>query len=253
VNHVAVLVSTRTDPVSGRATRSTADAAAVAMAQALGAEPTLYAAGEMSDAVARDYLALGVPALHRIGGDAEHVVAALAQAASGASLILTGARAQGGLGSGLLPYQLAQALGRPLVPDVIAIEADGAAWIVRQALPRGARRRLRVTVPAVLVIGERAPPATRYAWDAAQRGSIVALAAPKVAASTFAAVDWHFEPARKQLRPLAAQVQQSGHARMAGAVGTAAATTSSRVIKDGSVQDKAQALLDHLRSVGLVA
>jgi electron transfer flavoprotein beta subunit len=249
---IAVLVSTRIDPISGRATRSPLDAAAVALAQTIDAEPLLIAAGEMPEAVAREYLALGIDAMQHIdsaySGDA---VAMLAQAASGAALILTGAQSQGGLGSGLLPYLLADALRRPLLADVMHIQAEGSAWLVRQALPRGARRRLRITTPAVLVLSGRAPAATRFSWDAAQRGRIVRVV-PQHATPAPAATAWQFEPARKQLRPLSARVQQSGHSRMASAVGTAGPATAARLIKDGSVQDNAQALLDHLRAVGLV-
>lgn len=84
---IVVLVSVRIDPTSGRATRSRADAAAVALAQkALGEdhEPRLCTAGEMPAGVARDYLAQGVSQLTRlpVHGEAtlDEVVSALASA-----------------------------------------------------------------------------------------------------------------------------------------------------------------------------
>lgn len=254
MSRIAVLVSTRIDAVSGRATRSSADAAAAALALRLDPQPLLLASADMSDAVAREYLALGVPTLTRLATPASaDVAAALAAAAASTPLLLCGAQAQSGLGSGLLPYQVAAALGRPLIADVVDLQADGQGWMLRQALPRGARRRLRVTGPAVLVLGERAPAATRHSWDAAQRGLILpASGEMRGHAAAVAAPAWSQEPARKQLRPLAPRVQLSGHARMARAVGSGTSSAGGRVLKDGSVEDKARALYEHLLAIGLL-
>lgn len=248
---VAVLVSTRVDPVSGRATRSTADAAAVRLAQSLGVTPALYTAGAMSDAVARDYLALGVPELVRLTGG--HPAAALAGAVATTGLVLAGARAQSGHGSGLLPYLVAHLLQRPLVPDVVHLEPDDTGWRVRQALPRGARRVLRVEVPAVLVLSDKVPPARRHAYDAAQRGRIQTRPAAPVALPAWPAEPpWAPEPGRRQLRPLAARVALSGHARMAGAIGGAVTSRAGRVLQSGDADDQALALLDHLRRLSVI-
>lgn len=255
MSRIAVLVSTRIDPVSGRATRSNADAAAAALALRLDPQPLLLASADMSDAVAREYLALGVPTLTRLATPAGADVGdALAAAAAATPLLLCGAQAQSGLGSGLLPYQVAAALGRPLIADVVDLQVDGNGWLLRQALPRGARRRLRVAGPAVLVLGERAPAATRHSWDAAQRGLILPASGETRgrAAPASPAPAWAQEPARKQLRPLAPRVQLSGHARMARAVGSGAANAGGRVLKDGSVEDKARALYEHLLALGLL-
>jgi electron transfer flavoprotein beta subunit len=255
MSRIAVLVSTRIDPVSGRATRSSADAAAVALALRQETQPLLLATADMSEPVAREYLGLGAPSLTRLATmPGDDLGGALASAAQAAPLLLCGAQAQGGLGSGLLPYQVAALLGRPLIPDVVEVQADGPGWLLRQALPRGARRRLRVGGAAVLVLGDRAPAAARYAWDAAQQGRIVTNSpAASPAANPAANLVWQAEAARKQLRPLAPRVQLSGHARMARAVGSGTASAGGRVLKDGSVDDKARALYEHLLQLGLLA
>lgn len=249
-HRITVLVSTRIDPVSGRATRSAADAAAVAMATGLDAAPTLLAAGDMSDAVARDYLALGVPLLTRLQGQGD-AASLLARAAADAALVLCGARSEGGIGSGLLPYAVAAALDRPLIADVVDVQADGEGWRVLQALPRGARRRLRVSVPALLVLDSRAPAAARYSYDAAQRGRIEQRRVDGLGAAR-TGLAWQFEAAQRQLQPLAARLQQSGHARMASAVGTASGGRAGVLVKEGSNDDKARALLEHLRAHALI-
>jgi electron transfer flavoprotein beta subunit len=248
---IAVLVSTRIDPISGRATRSAADAAAVVMATGLDPAPALLAVGDMSDAVARDYLALGVPLLTRLQGQGD-AAALLASAAADAALVLCGARSEGGIGSGLLPYAVAAALDRPLIADVVDVQPDADGWRVLQALARGARRRLRVNVPALLVLDARAPAAARHSYDAAQRGRIEQRRVDGLGAARSIAPAWQFEPAQRQLQALAARTRQSGHARMASAVGTAAGVRAGLLVQEGSNDDKARALLEHLRAHALI-
>lgn len=253
MSRIAVLVSTRTDPVSGRATRSAADAAAVSLALSLEREPLVVGTADLPESVARDYLALGLHVVHRLPAPAEGEAAVrLAAAVEAAPLLLCGARAEGGLGSGLLPYQVAKVLQRSLIPDVISVAPDGAAWQVRQALPRGARRCLRLSRPAVLVLSDRAAPATRHAYDAARRGRIETLPPASTTAMGVVPLAWRSEPARRQLRALAPRQTLSAQARMSQAVGGGPAPTGGQVVQGGTVEDQARALLAHLRSIGLV-
>jgi electron transfer flavoprotein beta subunit len=267
IPELAVLVSVRIDPTSGRATRSRADAAAVALAQKAlgdGGQPWLCTAGDMPAGVAQDYLAQGVGRLTRLRlrGDAglQDLVAVLGNACREHGLVLTGARGESGLGSGLLPYALAQRLQRPLINEVIDLlrEADGG-WRVVQALSRGARRswRLERGAAAVLVtsprLAQREDLPQRHSWLAAQQGRIVDAVDGSAAALPSRVADWRFEPARKQRRPLAPVSLESGAARMARATGSAeAAGQGGAVVREGSVMDKAQLLLDHLRKLSLV-
>ncbi|WP_157271250.1 hypothetical protein [Azohydromonas aeria] len=263
---ITVLVSVRIDPVSGRATRSRTDAAGVALAQKAlgdGAEPWLCTVGDMPDAVARDYLAQGVSRLTRLlagDGSLDAAVVALADACRDSTLVIAGAKGESGLASGMLPYALAQRLQRPLISDVIDLVPEGGgAWRVVQALPRGARRswRLAPGTGAVLVssarLAQREDLPQRHAWVAAQAGRVQDKAVRAAAAPAAGAIEWRFEPARKQRRPLAPVSTESGAARMAKATGSAApAQKAGTVIREGSAQDKAQALLDHLRKLALV-
>lgn len=264
---LAVLVSVRIDPTSGRATRSRADAAAVALGQKAlgeGSQPWLCTVGDMPDCVARDYLAQGVSQLTRLRlrGDVslDEVGSLLADACRNRGLVLAGARGEAGRGSGLVPYALAQCLGRPVINEVVDLlrESDGG-WRVVQALSRGARRswRLDPGVAAVLVsserLGQREDLPQRYSWAAAQAGSIVDAPAAAPSPRPTRSADWSFEPARKQRRPLAPASAESGAARMARATGSAgSARQGGAVIREGSAMDKARLLLDHLRKLSLV-
>jgi electron transfer flavoprotein beta subunit len=267
VPRIAVLVSVRIDPTSGRATPSRADAASVALAQhALGVdgEPWLCTAGDMPDAVSRDYLAQGVSEITRlpVRGSAplEEVVAALEAPCRTSGLVLAGARGESGLGSGLLPYALAHRLQRPLIDEVIDLvrESDGG-WRIVQALPRGARRswRLEAGAAAVLVtsprLALREDLRQRYSWVAAQKGRIVDVFADARAPESPDGVHWHHEPARKLRRPLAPVSTEGGAARMARATGAAESSRQAgTLIREGSAMDKAQLLLEHLRRLSLV-
>lgn len=263
-SELAVLVSVRIDPTSGRATRSRADVATVALAQqalGVGREPWLCTAGSMPAEVACDYLAQGVSQLTRLPLREEgDLPALLAGACRGSGLVLAGSRGESGLASGLLPYALARRLQRPVINEVIDLlrEADGG-WRVVQALPRGARRswRLEPGVAAVLItsprLAQREDLAQRHSWVAAQAGRVVDAAIAAPVSRPFEAIDWRVEPARKQRRPLAAVSTEGGAARMARATGSAeSARQAGTVIREGSAMDKAQLLLDHLRKLSLV-
>jgi electron transfer flavoprotein beta subunit len=264
---LAVLVSVRIDPTSGRATRSRADAAAVALAQKAlgdGSEPWLCTVGDMPDGVARDYLAQGVSQLTRmrVRGAASlgDVVSLLENPCRERGLVLAGPRGESGLANGLLPYALAQRLGRPVINEVVDLlrEPDGG-WRVVQALPRGARRSwwLEAGVAAVLVtstrLEQREDLPQRHSWMAAEAGSIVEPVVVAPAPQPATSAGWSFEPARKQRRPLAPVSAENGAARMARATGSGeSARQGGAVIREGSAMDKARLLLDHLRKLSLV-
>lgn len=264
---LTVLVSSRIDPVSGRATPSRADAAAVALAQARHpqGEPVLCTAGAMPESVARAYLAQGTGRIVQLAapdGSTIDVLEALATACRTSTLVLTGARAESGAASGLLPYALAHRLGHLLIADVIDLQpmTDGS-WLLSQALPRGARRQLRLQAGtrAVLVtsarLALREDLPQRHAWDAARRGRIETLAVTTPATpGPRAEPAWQPTPARRQLRALQAERQESGATRMARATGSGTpAASSSTVVRAGSTDDKARVLLEHLRQLALVA
>jgi electron transfer flavoprotein beta subunit len=252
---IAVLVSARLDPVSGRETRNRNDALAATLALGLfgPAAVRLLHVGSMSDAVARDYLALGAPTIDLIEPGAEGVqgiVPVLCEALAATPLVLTGMRANDGYGSGVLPFELAAAMQRPLINGVIAVEAIGSAWVVTQALPKGARRRLKVDVPVVLAISP-APLPLRHSHADRMAGQVLRrlLAAP-ITPSALASQEQRV-PAARRLKLLEARVAQSGHARMQAAVGSAA-SSGGIVISTGSPEDKARAVLHYLRGHALV-
>lgn len=247
MSRITVLVAARQHPVSGKAARSKADSKAVALALSVPAsEVQLLSAGDLSDAVARDYLALGARSIEILDMVTD-ACTTLVPPLKEVPWILTGTRSTEEAGGNLLPVQLGAALSRPVITQVVAIEDCGAHWIVTQALPKGARRRLQVTAPAVLAISEAAPATVRYALADKTLGRIFRTTrntlAPVVAAPVL-------RPRGKRRAVLQARVAQSGHARMLGAIDTP--SSGGRVVSAGSPEQKAQAILDYLRAHALV-
>jgi electron transfer flavoprotein beta subunit len=248
MSRMTVLVAARQHPVSGRPTRSPADAKAVAVALAMpGGDVQLLSAGSLTDDVARDYLAQGARSIEVIATDTD-VCAALVAPLQEVPWVLTGTRSAEEAGGNLLPFQLGAALNRPVITQVVAIEDHGTHWIVTQALPKGARRRLKVTAPAVLAISEAAPATVRYALTDKTAGRIFRTGT--VAANQASAPASTLVLRSKRRAVLQAKVAQSGHARMLGAIDSP--SSGGLVVHSGSPEQKAQVLLDYLHRHALV-
>jgi electron transfer flavoprotein beta subunit len=159
-------------------------------------------------------------------------------------------RSDGQSASGMLPYLLAEGLGVPLVGDVLEATANHRTLTVRQFLPKGMRRRLEVSLPAVLAVHARAPQTRQYAYARARAGRVTYVAG--AIGADVGAPAWQFEPVTRRPRPLKAKVVQSGHSRMMGAIGGDAGARGGQVVKQGSAEQKAQILLDYLREHRLV-
>jgi electron transfer flavoprotein beta subunit len=251
MSDIVVLVAAHTHAVSGRPVRSRADASAAALALGLSDGVRLLTAGPLPDSVARDYLALGAPLLEILECKEEaDVTASLLAGLRDVPWVLTGTRPESEHGTGMLPYALAAGLGRPVVADVLAVEPEGAAWLVTQALPKGARRRLRVHPPAVLVVSAAAPPSPRYSLADAMAGRIVRKPAQTPEAAPVPVPAGQLVPRSKRRKLLEARIQQSGHARMLGAIESP--STGGTVLQTGDPHSKAQAVLDYLRTHSLV-
>lgn len=251
MNDITVLVAGRQHPVSGRPVRSRADAVAAALALSVSDQVRLLSAGNMSDAVARDYLALGASHIELLecaaGAD---LTATLAAQLQDVAWVLTGTRQGTEPGEDVLPYALAAALRRPVISDVLSIRPEGKAWIVTQALPKGARRQLRVHPPAVLAVSAAAPLTLRHSMACAVAGQVLRKPVTTANGPDGAPAPRQLVQTHKRRQPLEARRQQSGHARMLGAIESP--STSGTVLKAGDARNKAQAVLDYLRAHSLV-
>ncbi|WP_354685475.1 electron transfer flavoprotein subunit beta/FixA family protein [Cupriavidus necator] len=253
VQRIAVLVSVGRHPVSGAPRYSRNDAAALEIGRGLAdkyrAQLAVIHAGDAADPALNDYLALGAREVHVLpcagGEDAARVLAAHVK---DYDLVLTGTRAEGAYDTGMLPYHVAAALGRPLVGSAVDVDISGGRVAVRQFLPKGLRRRVDAALPAVVAVHPLANAQPRYAYARLRAGTVRPVPAARfedgaAAAWTLGAVE------RKPVR-LAAAEKRSGHARMLSAT-----TTESRggnVVNGGTSVEKAQVILAYLREHQLI-
>lgn len=249
-----VLLSAGLHPVSGRPAPVPVEAQAVRLALGLGADVSGLHAGP-EEAPVRDHLGHG---LHEIAlvplsmdGDPLPVLVEVLRASSPA-LVLAGRRGSGGTDSGLLPYRLAHALSWPIVADAAALGRDGDGLAVEQALPRGARRCVRLGLPCVVTVHPAAPQPLPFAFAAARRGRVIplpALALPRRAPEDVPE-DVEERPYRRRPRLLGAAPGGSAADRLRAATETASG--SGHVLVNPPPEVAAAEILAFLRRVGVL-
>lgn len=246
---IGVLAAIGRNPVSGAPRPNPDDVVALELARGLGPDVTLLHAGDSTEAAIGDYLAYGATRVDAVPSPAgTDVASTLAERLAGFDLILTGSRSEGGEGSGLVPYLVAERLGLPIVGQALEVTvADGHAEVT-QFLPKGQRRKVRVQLPAVIAIHPMAPVTPRYAYARRAAGRVVPQPAPQ--AVELGAVVWRVAPATKKPVKFKAAETKAGHARMLSAIVTEA--RGGAVINTGTPADKAQAILAYLREHRLI-
>ncbi|MCB4770972.1 electron transfer flavoprotein subunit beta [Ancylobacter sp. Lp-2] len=245
-----VLLSDARHPVSGRPAPAPTELQAINLARSLADEVTGLHAGPDAEA-ARGALGHGLARLEHRKILAGHdplpsLVAAIGTEAP--DLVLAGRRAGAGDQTGLLPYRLAEALGWPIVADAVALAVEGGVLEVIQALPKGARRRWRLRLPAVVTVHPAAPAAASFALGAAREGQVetaIGIPAPPDEPAM------EERPYRPRPRLIASAAAGAGAAERLRAA-TQAAGPGGRVMVDPSPEEAAQAILNHLRAIGIL-
>ncbi len=139
-------------------------------------------------------------------------------------------------------------LGIPLLGAAVDIDVEDGSIAVRQFLPKGVRRRVQTSLPALVAVHPKANATPRYAYAKLREGAIEHSAA--TAMQSHEHREWSVRPATVKPVRLAAAEKRSGHARM-----LCATTTESRggsVVIEGSSVEKAQVILAYLREHQLV-
>ena len=262
---VAVLLSIGQHPVTARSRRADQDARALELALQLNnANVVPLHVGklnEQNEPALRSYLGMGVSQIKLI--ENSDILLGLEQGVrdSQANIVLCGSRAETGEGSGLVPYLLAKKLGWPIVSGMVSIEKiEQGSAILLQALPRGQRRKLKVSLPAVLAVDPAAAVARQSAFGPAQRGSITAQSLSST--ETGSGVDfkesselhsslWQFQPAKKRPKRLKIIKAASARDRFKAAAAKADAS-GGKVLQGISSDDAANEIIKLLLEEGVL-
>jgi electron transfer flavoprotein beta subunit len=246
---IAVLVSAGKHPVSGQPRHCRNDSLALQiglnLTQSLAADLTVLHAGEPSNAALQDYLALGASQINVVPATGD-TVENLAAQLQNTELILTGTRAENGEDSGLLPYLLAAKLNLPIVADALEITQSENQLEILQFLPKGQRRRVMVSLPAVVAVHPSAVVALNFIYARQNLGSISTLPASN---TTTKPSQWRLEKTRKPIK-LVASAALTGHERLMAAISSKA--KGGAVVNEGNNVEKAQVILHYLREHQLI-
>lgn len=252
---IAVLLSAGRHGVSGRAAPVPVELQAIRLARDLaattGAEILGLHAGVDAGPV-EDALGHGLERLVRlaVGAPDDPLPSLAAALAAGAfDLVLAGRSGEGGEDSGLLPYVLAHALGLPIVADACALAPGAAAGTLdlEQALPRGARRRLVVRLPALVTIHPAAPAPLPFSFAGRRRGNLETrpgLSTPRAAAEV---EERPYRPRPKLIAKSAAGASAAERLKAA----TEAASGGGRLLVDPAPDEAAREILAFLRQIGV--
>ncbi len=252
---VAALISAGRHPASGVPRACRGDAVAMALGRSLAGDALrVIHAGATQEPSLRDYMAYGASKIEVFAtGSGEDCVSTLADVLGDVDIILTGGKAELGAGSGMLPYLLAEALGRPVVANVLDIKVERGVSVasarLRQFLPKGQRRQIACPLPLVIAVNPFAPVDLKYAYARRVLGQIIpAMSAVQSDGAT--QQSWAVEPMPRRPVRLGAQDKKSGHARLLSAIVSEA--KGGAVAFEGTTVDKAQVVLNYLREHRLV-
>ncbi|MBV7297408.1 electron transfer flavoprotein subunit beta [Enterovibrio paralichthyis] len=251
---VMVLVSVGQHPLSGRPRRAERDAKALELALSLDGIPSVVLAGDPDSAAVREYLGMGLPKLNVLKQpeQADTSVALCEFVKSGQpSLVLCGARAEQGESSGMVPYLVAKALNAAVVPEVVTVLSRSEDAVeVLQALAGGQRRKLRATLPAVLIASQSAPDARQSAFTKARDGLVKVLEVAVV--DDTEKQGWQWQPAKsrpKRTKTVAATASSRDRFRAATA---AQASSGGEVLRDVPANEAAEKVLKLLKEKGVL-
>ena len=208
-------------------------------------------AGNPEEPALRDYLGMGIDRLTVLPQPAGcDVLPALRDhlAAIKPGLVLAGSAAEQGMGSGMLPYALAQTLGLALLPAAATLTLNNGLLDMLQALPRGRRRMLRADLPCLVTVDRAAPAARASAYARARRGTIEVIdmpAGPKLE-STAREI-----PARPRPRRLKIMTGASAAERLRAA--TEMQAGRGRLMLDPPPEEAARAIMEYLIAEGILS
>ena len=274
---ISVLVSTGRHPLSGATRYCKNDGRSLSLGLMLAKEAlatlNVLTASHSDDPLNpafSDYLALGAKHIQVIKTNIDDdmtnpLVEALKLEQT--DLILTGSRAENAEDTGLLPYLIAEKLGLPLIANALELSVVDEGLEVLQFLPKGKRRRVVISLPAVVVVHPLAQAELHYAHALKAKGHVSWLdlniksqkLTEKKSASTIIAnfKESSTEASTAKMSPIKLKAledeyvsKKTGHQRLMEAITTEA--KGGAVVIEQTSGEKAQVILTYLREHHLI-
>jgi electron transfer flavoprotein beta subunit len=247
-HNVMSLISVGRHPQSGRPRRAEQDARAVELGIKLAGEQLeVVHAGSSDEPVLRQYAGMGLPSVTVLEQDgvvdaSDSILNYLKQ--SKVDIVLAGVRAESGESSGMVPYLLAEKMGWPMVARVADITEikDGQA-VVLLALPRGQRRQVTVKLPFIATIDNAAQAPRQTAYGPGLRAKLDGKAGSSLVDDV--RISWEENPAKARPKRLKVVKAKTAADRFKAATAKPQGGAG-KVMKNESVEEKAQAIFDLL-------
>lgn len=252
---ISTLVSIGAHPDTGRARRSMTDARAVELALSMNAgDVDVVHAGDPSDPALSYYSGMGLAQIQVLSQNPDDdALSTLTEhfKTNMPDIVLTGMRAESGESSGMLPFFLAQQLQCPIVmgiAEILSVE-NGQAKVL-QALPRGQRRAIQVSLPFIASVDLAAQEPRQSAFGRARKCDIVTHEVAEHVVDQ-ERITWEESIAKPKAKRLKVVKAKSAADRFKAATAKAE-STGGKIIKGEPVADMAQAVLDLLIEEGVV-
>lgn len=151
---ICVCISVGLHPTSLRERMAEADRCALELALQSGHEVMAIHAGEKKSDVLKQYLGMGISRIIFVEAKDQDPLIDIAKIIQRekVDLILTGNKAETGLGSGMFPYILSDELSLPVMHNISQFELGNEQITFSQIRPGGRRQRYSGSTPCVLVI-----------------------------------------------------------------------------------------------------
>ncbi len=254
-----VLLSLAKHPLSGKEICSPNDLRALSLVTEAFPDFSALHVGAPGHPALHTYLGYGIPALDVIKTEkTDETVHSLAEYLSKnkPALVVAGMRALGGIGSGLLPYMLAERLGYPLISGIVSIKESAGKLHCSQYLPKGRRRDFTVAPPLFVTVHPRAFQKIQYVWARQHKGEIREVSfnnsnptgtrtADSASFNSPLSANWHYAPAQKKRARLSVRSNRSGFERMQRAISLQ--TGGGNILKEGDARAKAQFVYNILK------
>ncbi len=252
---VSALVSIGAHPDTGRPRRSATDARAVELAMKLDdCQLEVVHAGDPENSALGYYSGMGLSQIRVLAQDEQDdAISTLSSYFRNdmPDIVLTGMRSENGESSGTLPFFLAQVLDCPIVmgiAEILSVE-NGTARVL-QALPRGQRRALNVSLPFVASVDFAAQEPRQSAFGRARQCDIVTEEVDGKQLDQ-ERMSWEVSIAKPKAKRLKVVKAKSAADRFKAATAKAE-STGGKVLKDQPVSEMAQVVFDLLLEEGVI-